>query len=470
MLNNPYPLTKEQRDAYRKLLNKALEFFGFNKNYLIGYYRKYKDDPGYFTIIKKPSYSLDHISKLKFEAMLDSFEKKGLINYEYTEADFKIDDTIEKKEIIKINKIESIKEFENCLYNGLILNENLTTEKRFDGKDLFLGILKLYDLDSSFRVDIYPQNSASSHFIYLREATQPKDIPDEEKKTKFKTMLQDLAQNKLITYKKYETMFRGKNPDGTFVKQTMPVEKIEEINLVELETFLKYKKFLKKILNSSLKLYQLEGKYRIINDRKYFHLRPSTQNFPSQNDQQNFQTIISLLTEIGLITHESKNIPSPNSFFVGLQASIITLVDRKIIDSYQQIEGRILYDKKYTKLDFNPLTWLYIDYCFKKNLARDNPCLDTGCLDSVYQDPISISTALECPVVLSSSKDRIYDLKNILKLIPSEDPFTGQAFELLDIKPAPGGLKVLEKKIVAIQNPKQDMKEAQVAAEPSYRR
>jgi|GEM_PF-1648058 len=470
MLNNPYPLTKEQRDAYKKLFYEALEFFGFNKNYIIGYYRRYKDDPGHLTIIKKPSYTRDHISKLKFEAMLDSFEKKGLIGYEYTEADFKIDGTIEKKEIIKINNIESIKEFENYLYNGLIPNENLTPEKRFDGKDLFLEILKLYDLDSNFRVDIYPHSRISSHFIYLREATQPKYIPDEEKKTRFQTMLQDLAQNKLITYKKDEAVFRGEYPDGTFVKQTMQVEKIEEINLVELETFLKDKKFLKKILNSSLKLYQLEGKYRITHDRKYFRLRPSTQNSPSKNDQQNFQTIMSLLTEIGLITHVSKNIPSPNSFFVGMQARIITQVDRKIIDSYQQIEERVLYDKKYAKLDFDPLTWLYIDYCFKKNLVRDNPSLDTACLDSVYQDPISISTAVECPVVLPSSKDRIYDLKNILGLTPSEDPFTRQAFELSDIKPAPGGLKVLEKKIDAIQNPEQDMEEARVAAGPSYRR
>ncbi|WP_342228193.1 hypothetical protein [Rickettsiella endosymbiont of Rhagonycha lignosa] len=468
MLNNPYPLTKEQRDAYKKLLNKALEFFGFNKNYFIGYYRKYKGDPGYLTIIKKSSYPSDHISKIKFEAMLDSFEKKGLIAYEYMEADFKIDDSIEKKEIIKINEIESIKEFKNYLYNGLIFNENLTTEKRFDGKDLFLEVLKLYDLGSNFRVDIYP-HSVSSDFIYLREATQPKDIPNEEKKARFKTMLQDLAQNKLITYKKHEAVFKGETPNGTSVKQTMQVEKIEEINLVELETFLENKKFLKKVLNSSLKHYQLEAKYRIANDRKYFRLRPSTQNSPSKNDQENFQTLMSLLTEIGLITYESKNIPSPNSFFVGMQASIITQVDRKIIDSYQQIEERILYDKKYAKLDFAPITWLYIDYCFNKNLARDNPGLDTACLDSAYQDSMSISTALECPVVLPSSKDRIYDLKNILKFIPFEDPFTRQVFELSDIKPAPGGLKVLEKKIAAIQNPKQGIEEARVA-EPSYRR
>ena len=40
MLNNPYPLTKEQRDAYKKLLNESLELYGFNKNYFIGYYGK----------------------------------------------------------------------------------------------------------------------------------------------------------------------------------------------------------------------------------------------------------------------------------------------------------------------------------------------------------------------------------------------------------------------------------------------
>jgi hypothetical protein len=465
---NPYPLTEEQQDAYKKLFNEALELYGVNKNYSVGYYGSYKRDPRYLIMIKNLNNLPDHISKIKFEAMLNSFEKKGLIAYEYKEADFKIGNTIEKKEIVKINEIENLKEFKDYLYNGLISNENLTTKKRSEGENSLRNILKLYSLDSYFRVEIYGYKVVSP-FICLREATQADCISDEEKKAKFKTMLQDLAQNNLITCEKYESIFGAINPYGTRGEQTLQVERIKEINLVELEAFYELtnnnRESLKEILNSSLKLYRLEEKYRIEDDGNYFRLRSSTQNPPSKNDQQNFQTIMSLLTEIGLIKSE---------------ANIITQLDRNIINSYKQAEGRVLYDKEYAKLDFNPLTWLYIDYCFKKNLARDNPDLDTGGLDSVYQDPISASTAMECPVVLPDSTGKIYDLKNILKLMASRsldhklvgaNPLTRETFELSDIKPAPGGLKVLEKKIAAIQYPGQDMEEeAQVAAGPSFRR
>ena len=466
MLNNPYPLTEDQQDNYKNLLNKALEFHGFNKNYSCGYYGKYNEDPGYLMIGENPSKPPNPKRKRTFDNMLCVFKQENLILYEYKKADFKNDNTgiIEEKEIVKINKIESLKKFEIFLYNWLISNENLTEEKRLAGKNLLLEILKLYGLDLNFRVDIYSYK-VPSPFIYLREATQPGYIPDQEKKSRCKAMLQDLAQNKLITYEKSEPVFGGIDPDGTPGKQTLQVERIKEINLVELETFKKLlvsdRLFLKNILHASLKAYQLEGKYRLENYQKYFHLRSSTQNPPNETDQQNFQTSMTLLTEIGLI--ESK-------------ANIITQLDRSIINSYTQAEGRVLYDKEYAKLDFNPLTWLYIDYCSNKNLARDNPSLDTGCLDSVYRDPISVSTALGCPVVLPSSKDRVYNLDTILNLMSpidnkliGKDPFTRQAFKLSDIKPAPGGLKALENKITAIQNP-EPHEEEQVAAGPSYRR
>lgn len=236
MSYNLFRLPKARQTAYINLLKQILASYGLNKNYSPEYFPVSKKTPGYLLIEEIPDSLPSTVTQEKFNTVFfDFFKKKQIMLCEMKEESFtkKLENgqqAIEKKEIIKISQITSIHELEAFLKNQLIPNAYLTKEKQNIGVSLLTAILTRYDLDSYYRVELYPKVLGKPAYIFLRESTA--FPPIHRAQIKFNTLLQDLMKDQLITYEEGKKIFPVRN---TTEKQMMPVIIIKAIDIAKLE-------------------------------------------------------------------------------------------------------------------------------------------------------------------------------------------------------------------------------------------
>lgn len=230
------------------------------------------------------------------------------------------------------------------------------------------------------------------------------------------------------------------------------------------------------LIKSIFNYYIREGeKHYHVNKGEYcIIVKESAQKPPPSSLQECLLTIVSTLSEMGLLNYKIVSLPaaSPSSDrFFSSSRMIIYRVNTELMDSLLDTSPEEIpivvpdHIQKYMS-DFSSIMQAYITKCLQENLREEHRFSTTSMdasmvLMSILPSPITLNRRLEIPVRLPNAhlgvSNEHYDLVELLNLHQNydgtrNDPITRQPFNLGQIIPAPDILEKIKSRLLEARN------------------